>query len=70
MHPTPDWFKSQVVARGADSADVREFWQAVARKAAYQEIVSNLLVALMFTIAGAAMLTGICTWIRWALSEL
>jgi hypothetical protein len=70
MSDQADWFKDQVIERGADSADIRLFWQAVARKSAFQEIVSNALLILMFTIAGAAMLTGIITWIILTLSAL
>jgi hypothetical protein len=64
------WFKSQVIERGNDSADVRIFWQAVARKAAFQEIVSNILLVLILITMGAAILTGFFTWIRWILSKL
>ena len=62
--------QEQTIERGKDSAESRLFWQAIARKAAYQEIVSIVLVVLMFSIAGAAMLTGVFTWIKWILNEL
>ena len=52
-------------ARGEDSAEVRLFWQAVARKSTQQEIVSNVLLILMFSVAGLAMVTGFITWIKW-----
>jgi hypothetical protein len=54
-------------ARGGDPAEVRLFWQAVARKATHQEIISNVILICIFTIASLAMLTGVVTWIRWLL---
>jgi hypothetical protein len=56
--------------RGSDSAEVREFWQAVARKSAHQEIVSTGLLIVIFSISGLAMLTGIITWIKWLTTAL
>jgi hypothetical protein len=64
----PDLDEAAMSERGLDSAEVREFWQAVARKAAFQEIMATGLLIVMFSVAGLAMVTGVITWIRWLMS--